>query len=59
MNSEVDMRSTPSQVLDLGGQSIRSLRGGEAAEAGRKLYSVRPCIVIQGHGTHLESKCSI
>jgi len=59
MNSELDMQSTLSQILDLGGQAIRSLRGKEAAELGRKLHSVRPRIVIQGHATHLESKFSI
>lgn len=58
MDSELDMRSPPSQMLDLGGQAIRSLRGKNAAELGRKLHSVCPRIVIRGHGTHLESKCS-
>jgi hypothetical protein len=40
------------QILDLGGRSIGSCQGEEAAELGSKLHSVRSRFVILGGGTY-------
>ena len=42
------------QILDLGGRSIGSLQGKEAAEFGSQLHSVRSRLLTQGRGAHLE-----
>lgn len=51
MHSALDMRSALGQMLELGlqlgGCSIDSLQGNEAAELGSKLHSVRSHLLVE------------
>ena len=50
---QLDAHSSLGQILDLGGRSIGSLQGEEAAELGSKLHSVCFRFVIPGGGAYL------
>ena len=54
MISALDTSSPLNQMLGLGGRSVGSLQGKEAAEFGSQLHSVRSRLLTQGRGAHLE-----